>query len=73
MNLKLHAFFVTSMLTFGISGMLGKADNPEADHGNPKLVTNEEWAKKLTPEQYFCAREGGTEPVRKLVLYHRLL
>jgi len=30
---------------------------------DPKLITNEEWAAKLTPEQYFCAREGGTEPV----------
>ncbi|OXA57132.1 Methionine-R-sulfoxide reductase B2, mitochondrial [Folsomia candida] len=29
---------------------------------NPKLIPNEEWAKRLTPESYFCTREGGTEP-----------
>jgi len=29
---------------------------------DPKLMPNEEWAKRLNPEQYFCTRERGTEP-----------
>jgi len=34
---------------------------------DPKVIPNEEWARRLTPEQYFCTREGGTEPVRFLL------
>ena len=28
-----------------------------------KVMTNEEWAKRLEPEQYFVTRERGTEAV----------
>ncbi|ODM94010.1 Peptide methionine sulfoxide reductase MsrB [Orchesella cincta] len=27
-----------------------------------KKLTNEDWAKRLSPEAYFCTREHGTEP-----------
>ena len=29
---------------------------------DPKKMTNEDWKKKLTPEQYNVMRENGTEP-----------
>lgn len=35
-------------------------------HSKAKLMTNDDWAKKLTAEQYFVTREQGTEPVRSL-------
>jgi len=28
-------------------------------------LSNEEWAKKLTPEEYYCTREAGTEAVSR--------
>jgi hypothetical protein len=31
-----------------------------------KEIPNEEWAKKLSPEEYFVTRERGTEAVSHL-------
>lgn len=58
---------------FNISYLCPGKSNKDADHDSshhsaklpedPKTVPNEEWAKRLDSEEYFCAREGGTEPV----------
>jgi len=50
---------VSNSRYFSLGKSFSSSDNSS---GDPKLTTNEEWASRLTPEQYFCAREGGTEP-----------
>ena len=39
----------------------GKAETPRGSQGELKL-TDEEWRKRLTPEQYRVLRREGTEP-----------
>lgn len=62
-------FLYNMVIYVQILGTCFKVADAEVDPkwaDNPKLIPNEEWAKRLTPESYFCTREGGTEPVHTI-------
>ena len=64
MVIIIHEHFILSL---GGSGVL-------IDGEDPRTITNEEWKKRLTADQFYITRQKGTEAVRqnlKIILFSK--
>lgn len=57
-------------LGLGSRGLQGASPAPVGDTIEPLVLSDEEWRKRLTPEQYRVLREEGTEPPGSSPLNH---